>query len=58
MANIDLKTNLIMSGEKFRADFSLVEFIEDGVTIFYSPALDLSGYEKQKKKQKPLFGKL
>lgn len=55
MANIDLKTNLIVSGGKFRADFSLIEFIEDGITIFYSPALDLSGYGKTEKEAKNSF---
>ncbi len=55
MADIDLKTNLIVAGGKFRADFSLVEFIEDGITIFYSPALDLSGYGKTEKEAKASF---
>ncbi len=55
MANIDTKTNLVISGGKFCADFSLIEFIEDGITIFYSPALDLSGYGKTEKEAKASF---
>ena len=44
MENLNVNTALSFDRDKYHIGLSLVEFIEDGVTIIYSPALDLSGY--------------
>lgn len=44
MQNLVLKADLGLGSGKYFITLSLIEFIEDNVTIIFSPALDLSGY--------------
>ncbi|MFT7283313.1 hypothetical protein [Nonlabens sp.] len=44
MSNLHISADLGFNNGKYRVGLSLVEFKEDGITIIYSPALDLSGY--------------
>lgn len=55
MANLHLITNLETNNEKYHVGLSLIEFIEDDVTIVYSPALDLSGYGNNEVEAKKSF---
>lgn len=55
MANFHLITNLKTNNEKYHVGLSLIEFIEDDVTIVYSPALDLSGYGNNEAEAKKSF---
>jgi hypothetical protein len=55
MANLHLITNLETNNEKYHVGLSLIEFIEDDVTIVYSPALDLSGYGNNEIEAKQSF---
>ncbi len=55
MANLHLITNLETNSEKYHIGLSLIEFIEDDVTIVYSPALDLSGYGNNEIEAKQSF---
>ncbi|MBL0308869.1 MAG: hypothetical protein IPP77_04075 [Bacteroidetes bacterium] len=43
MAKLKLKASYPISKGKLETRLSLISFEEDGVTIIYSPALDLSG---------------
>ncbi len=43
MANLNIKAAMIMSGKYIETGLPLIAFEEDGVTIVYSPALDLNG---------------
>ncbi len=55
MAHFHLITNLKTNTDKYHIGLSLIEFIEDGVTIVYSPALDLSGYGNNETEAKQSF---
>jgi hypothetical protein len=44
MYDLNVNTAPSFDKDKYHIGLSLVEFIEDGVTIIYSPSLDLSGY--------------
>ncbi len=55
MANLHLITNQETNKEKYHVGLSLIEFIEDDVTIVYSPALDLSGYGNNEIEAKKSF---
>lgn len=55
MAKLHLRADLGMGDGKYHVGLSLVEFIEDDVTIIYSPALDLSGYGKSEDEAKKSF---
>lgn len=43
MAKLNIKAKVNVPNGNVETGLSLVSFIEDGVTIIYSPALDLSG---------------
>lgn len=43
MAKLNIKANVNVPNGNVETGLSLVSFVEDGVTIIYSPALDLSG---------------
>lgn len=43
MAKLNIKAKVPVSGGYVEAGLPLISFEEDGVTIIYSPALDLSG---------------
>ncbi len=44
MSNLHITAGLGFNDRIYHVGLSLIEFKEDGVTIIYSPALDLSGY--------------
>jgi hypothetical protein len=43
MAKLNIKAKVDVTNGNIETGLSLISFIEDGVTIIYSPALDLSG---------------
>lgn len=43
MAKLNIKAKVNVPNGNVETGLSLISFIEDGVTIIYSPALDLSG---------------
>jgi len=43
MAKLNIKAKVNVPNGNVETGLSLVSFVEDGVTIIYSPALDLSG---------------
>lgn len=43
MANLNIKASVKVPGASIETGLSIIAFEEDGVTIFYSPALDLNG---------------
>jgi len=55
MSKLILRANLGTNLGKYHVGLSLVEFIEDDVTIIYSPALYLSGYGKNETEAKESF---
>jgi hypothetical protein len=55
MANLHLRADLGMSDGKYHVGLSLIEFVEDEITIIYSPALDLSGYGSSEEEAKRSF---
>ena len=55
MSNLHLRANLGINDNKDHIGLSLVEFIEDDITIVYSPALDLSGYGTSEDEAKKSF---
>lgn len=55
MANLQLTTDLGFPHGKYHVGLSLVEFVEENVTIVYSPALDLSGYGYSQEEAKQSF---
>ena len=55
MSKLHLSGNIDLPQNKFLVGLSRIEFLEDDVTIIYSPALDLSGYGKSIKEAKDSF---
>lgn len=55
MADLHFKADINASSTNYIVGLSLVEFEEDGVTIIYSPALDLSGYGMDSQEAKESF---
>ncbi len=53
--NLHISADLGFNNNAYHVGLSLVEFMEDNVTIIYSPALDLSGYGKSKIEAKKSF---
>jgi hypothetical protein len=48
MAGSKLNNTISKDGKHLRINIDLIEFIEEGVHFFYSPALDLTGYGNSK----------
>lgn len=48
MAGSNLNNTLKKDGKHLRIKIDLIEFVEDGVHFFYSPALDITGYGDNK----------
>lgn len=55
MSNLIFKGNLKSGDKGIKTNLSLISFIEDGVHIIYSPALDLSGYGNTEGEAKDSF---
>lgn len=55
MSNLQLPADLGFGKGKYHVGLSLVEFDENNVTIIYSPALYLSGYEYSQSEAKQSF---
>lgn len=55
MSELHFIGNIGLNNDIFNVGLSLVEFIEDDVTIIYSPALNLSGYGYSSEEAKDSF---
>lgn len=55
MSTLSINASLGVKDKNYHVYLSLVEFQEQGYTIIYSPALDLSGYGDDQKEAKESF---
>ena len=55
MSDLHLRANIGINNTKYHVGLSMIEFVEDEITIVYSPALDLSGYGESADEAKKSF---
>lgn len=55
MGKLEFSGNFVKSDLKVNVRVDVISFIEDGITILYCPALDISGYGKGEREAKESF---